>query len=410
MEQEATRIVVIDPGHGGKNEGGKSEPYIEKLLTIKVANAMKEELEKYDGVKVYMTRYDDQELSLQERVDFAESVNADLFVCLHFNMSEYHTLFGTECWVSAFDECYAKGYDFAKIQNELLVNTGLHNRGIKTRLNSSGIDYYGVIRAATEYGIPSCIVEHCHLDHEQDAGFVDQDAWLTRYGKIDATAVAKYYGLRSDILGIDYSNEMQTKTPVPEKVMGPDRTEPEECVVLSVDYLADKDVLVVDFAAKESDSMLCYYTYSFDGGETYTELQKWDIGKNQMSIEIPMPEENKGDFIIRAHNNYDLITPSDAIDLSYFFLEKEEMKSTTVSEAYQDDIFAEKMDTDHEDFMAEDVVDTMGTVTFYEMEVPTASAPLQGNTGLVISVGVAVVVTIELLIIRIRMKKRKRKR
>ena len=95
-------IVVIDPGHGGENLGGEYEDYTEKEMTIVVANAMKEELEKYEGITVYLTRNGDQDLDLEERCEFAESVNADFMFCLHFNLSEYHTLFGAECWVSAF--------------------------------------------------------------------------------------------------------------------------------------------------------------------------------------------------------------------------------------------------------------------------------------------------------------------
>ncbi len=59
----------------------------EKEMTIVVARAMKEELEQYEGVTVYLTRDGDQELSLDERCEFAERVGADFLFCLHFNMS-----------------------------------------------------------------------------------------------------------------------------------------------------------------------------------------------------------------------------------------------------------------------------------------------------------------------------------
>ena len=93
-------VVVIDPGHGGENLGGEYEEYIEKEMTMIVANAMKEELEKYDGIQVYMTRYGDieEDMSLEERSEYAKSVDADFMFCLHFNLSEHHTLFGAECW------------------------------------------------------------------------------------------------------------------------------------------------------------------------------------------------------------------------------------------------------------------------------------------------------------------------
>lgn len=94
-------VIVLDPGHGGDEEGGLYENFIEKDMNLILANAMKEELEKYEGVTVYLTRTGDQKLSLAERSAFAKSVNADFMFCLHFNLSREHTLFGAECWVSA---------------------------------------------------------------------------------------------------------------------------------------------------------------------------------------------------------------------------------------------------------------------------------------------------------------------
>ena len=45
-------VIVIDPGHGGENLGGQYEQYVEKELNPIVAQAMKEDLEKYEGIEV----------------------------------------------------------------------------------------------------------------------------------------------------------------------------------------------------------------------------------------------------------------------------------------------------------------------------------------------------------------------
>ena len=70
VETETPLIIVIDPGHGGtgKNgapEGGVYDDFVEKDMTLITAMAMKEELEKYEGVEVYLTREGDQKLTLQ---------------------------------------------------------------------------------------------------------------------------------------------------------------------------------------------------------------------------------------------------------------------------------------------------------------------------------------------------------
>lgn len=142
-------VVVLDPGHGGENLGAEYHGFTEKDMTMVVAQAMKEELEKYEGIEVYLTHEVDADMTLEERVEYAESLNADFFFCLHFNMSKNHNLFGAEVWVSAFGEQYEKGYTFAKVEMDMLEELGLYSRGIKTKLNEEGkiiTIFYGMLR------------------------------------------------------------------------------------------------------------------------------------------------------------------------------------------------------------------------------------------------------------------------
>ena len=76
-------IIVIDPGHGGANLGTNFLPTPEKDYTMMVALYMKKSLEQYDNVEVYLTHNDDIDMSLKERAEFAESVNADFLYSLH---------------------------------------------------------------------------------------------------------------------------------------------------------------------------------------------------------------------------------------------------------------------------------------------------------------------------------------
>ena len=108
-EAEEPIVVVLDPGHGGKNLGAEYEEYTEKEMTMVVAKAMKAELEQYEGIEVYLTHEDaGQDMSLEERAEFARKLDADFLFCLHFNMSEEHNKFGAEVWVSAFGDKYQK--------------------------------------------------------------------------------------------------------------------------------------------------------------------------------------------------------------------------------------------------------------------------------------------------------------
>jgi N-acetylmuramoyl-L-alanine amidase len=94
------RMVVIDPGHGGENPGAKclaSEHY-EKEFTLDWALRLAPLLEA-NGWQVRLTRTNDADLSLSERVAVAEFCNAALFVSLHFNSStEKEDLAGLETY------------------------------------------------------------------------------------------------------------------------------------------------------------------------------------------------------------------------------------------------------------------------------------------------------------------------
>lgn len=322
-------VIVIDPGHGGENLGGQYEDYTEKEMTLIVAKAMKAELEQYEGITVYLTRTDDVDLTLEERCEYAASVNADFIFCLHFNLSTYHTLFGAETWISAFGEEYSRGYAFANIEMELLQEMGLYSRGIKTRLNDSGIDYYGIIRHSTEQNIPCVLIEHCHLDQENDQPFYDHNEKLEAFGRLDAEAVARYYGLRSESLGKDFSNYQNISVPVPTQTMKPDSTQPDVCMIELIDQNMENGDVTVSVSAADYDSGMLYYTFSYDGGNTFSDLQRWpDKSKDTFRFTLTIPSGVVPQIVVNAYNGYDLYTTSNTLSLpSMSYGEDDETKA-----------------------------------------------------------------------------------
>ena len=80
------RVIVIDPGHGGKNTGARSVvgSLLEKDLTLDWARRT-QTLLAAQGWTVWLTRTGDKDVSSAERIAFADSVQADLFLSLHFN-------------------------------------------------------------------------------------------------------------------------------------------------------------------------------------------------------------------------------------------------------------------------------------------------------------------------------------
>ena len=204
-------VVVLDPGHGGTDSGALGNGLQEKDLTLKIAKYCKEELEKYSGVTVYMTREDDRYLGnrvgdaasdLANRVNKAKEWGADLLVSIHINSGGGQ---GVEVYYpnSNYNATIGKeGEDSAqKILDELL-KLGLKNRGIKIRSteydtypDGSLRDWYGIIRRSKLAGFPGIIVEHAFIDNESDAAKLKEESFLKQCGVADATGIANYFGL-----------------------------------------------------------------------------------------------------------------------------------------------------------------------------------------------------------------------
>ncbi len=333
-------IIVIDPGHGGENLGAEYDGYTEKDMTMKVAFAMKEELERYENVIVYLTHETDIDMTIKDRALFARKKQADFLFSLHFNASVNHNLFGAEVWVPAYDDYYVLGRQFAEIEMELLTQEGLYSRGIKTKLNNNDNDYYGILRYCTQEGIPSALIEHCHMDHPIDMSFFQSnDEQLSHFGKLDAQAVAKFLGLSSKELSVDYSEYPLPDVAKPEKgvPVRPDQTPPEICESEVLSINEETAEITVRIKASDTDNYIQYYSYSIDGGQTYSSLQKWprpfwnhSDEEYIFTISVPFEQENK--LIVKVYNGFDGFAESNVITLEPVSGPKSEETITPVYE------------------------------------------------------------------------------
>lgn len=307
-------VIVIDPGHGGEATGGTMDDRIEREINLITATAMKERLEKYDNVDVYLTRTnnEDKELTRKQRFEFAQYVDASFLYSIHYNMSENHTLYGSEVWVCSSGEYNQKGSSFAAIEMEGLTSLGLFDRGIKCRLGKDGGEYYGILKYSREFKIPAVIIEHCHLDEERDSFFWNEDSYR-KFGEIDADSVAKYFHLKSDLLDIDY-----TDYDVPEIThrdnSDPDTTAPEYCNIELLENDDNEATIKID--SEDYDTYIQYYSYSYDNGKTWSRLEDWtDRNSSSMTIKVDLLPEKEASFIVKTQNKYDIDLDSNVITL-----------------------------------------------------------------------------------------------
>lgn len=93
-------VVLLDPGHGGEDEGCSRQGVLEKDVNLQIGKAVRTRLLEL-GYQVVMTREEDKDLTLEQRVEFANQEAADIFVSIHQNASEGKDPKGVELWYYA---------------------------------------------------------------------------------------------------------------------------------------------------------------------------------------------------------------------------------------------------------------------------------------------------------------------
>lgn len=176
--------VFIGVGHGGSDPGAVG--YIKEADTnLKMAQACRAYLEKH-GVKVLMSRYKDENDDLNEEIRECNNFNPDLAVDVHNNagggdgFEAYHAINGKV------------GKTLAMNINSEVIRMGQNSRGIKTKKNSAGKDYFGFIRLTK---CPAVIVEGVFVDNKADAAQADTDAECKTFGEAYARGILRTLGI-----------------------------------------------------------------------------------------------------------------------------------------------------------------------------------------------------------------------
>jgi N-acetylmuramoyl-L-alanine amidase len=176
-------IVVIDPGHGGKDSGAPGlGGLLEKDVILPIGKRMATILEQ-KGVKVIMTRNADFFVELQGRVDIAERANATLFVSIHANSVDGRSdVNGLEVYY------YDSGYRLAEaVRGTILQNIST----IKDRGTRKARFY--VLRKSS---MPSILVETGYMSGREDNPRLGSPEYQNRMAEAIAAGVLKYLNIR----------------------------------------------------------------------------------------------------------------------------------------------------------------------------------------------------------------------
>ena len=180
------KVIYLDPGHGGTDPGAIYKDIYEKDITLSICKKLKELLEN-DGAIVYMTRYDDYDLSdstynrkyrdLNNRVKVINESMADLYISIHLNSIESTTWRGAQVF-----------YDDINKENKILAKI------IQTNLNKErDIKEISKILMNRKIKVPGVLIEAGFLSNSNDRYLLKNFEYQYKLSKKIRDSIIKYF-------------------------------------------------------------------------------------------------------------------------------------------------------------------------------------------------------------------------
>lgn len=173
-------VVVIDPGHGGRDPGAVGIGGLQEKEVIFPISQRVTELLRAQGVEVIMTRTDDRTLDLAPRVEIANRANATVFVSIHANSISL-----SRPDVNGIETYYASesGRRLAEIIHaNILPASGMRDRGVKSAR-------FYVLRYTN---MPAALLEIGFVTGEEDVRLLRDAAWRERMAQAIAQGILQY--------------------------------------------------------------------------------------------------------------------------------------------------------------------------------------------------------------------------
>ena len=195
-------VIMLTAGHCAQHTGATANGFLEHELTFRVREYARQELQRYAGVTVLVDRpslqcrwphFTSWQQCVPERVRYAHSRGARLFVDMHFNIGGQR---GSEIFIQ--NPSNPRFHEPSRlIANAVLrqldrINGLQTTRGVRWHSGTQFITN----RLSTELGMQSLLIEYAFLDNAQDAALIRTPGFLRQLGIATATGIANHYGLR----------------------------------------------------------------------------------------------------------------------------------------------------------------------------------------------------------------------
>lgn len=191
--EERQKLIVIDPGHGGVDEGCTNGAVLEKDINLEIARLAEIKLEEL-GYRVILTREEDAYITKEDRVQMANELCADLYISIHQNTYEDPEVAGIETWydstgLSKESERLAK-----LVHYETLLATEGRARELvdSTELYITG-----------ETQMPSCLIETGFLSNPEELALLSEPEYQNELAEGIVTGIDLYFHPKTMYLTFD---------------------------------------------------------------------------------------------------------------------------------------------------------------------------------------------------------------
>lgn len=192
-----TKIILIDPGHGGIDGGASAaDGTVEKNINLNIALEL-EKLLKENGFKVFLTRDEDRGLysdsgsvkekkiqDLNERCKLKKDTNCDLFISIHLNKFSDASCKGAQVW-------YSKNSESEEIANIIQSNLVADLDSGNHRKPKFAKDMYKVLR--TNDDMPGVIVECGFLSNNEDLSNLKNESYQKKVAESLNKSIKNYF-------------------------------------------------------------------------------------------------------------------------------------------------------------------------------------------------------------------------
>lgn len=189
-----SKIVVLDPGHGGRDPGALGNGLREKDIVLDIGLSLRGVLSKNYECKIIMTRSTDVYVDHATRCRIANNANADIFVSLHVNSASSSTAHGFESFVLRDLSSTAKARQYQRIiHSEIMAyykQLSIHDRGLKQA------GFY-VLRYTR---MPAILFEYLFIVNPNEAKLLRDNTFLQKTVEYTAIGIAKALNLKRKII------------------------------------------------------------------------------------------------------------------------------------------------------------------------------------------------------------------